>query len=189
MLRKFGFRSSFIALVVAVALVVPFVAPASADGGFVPGLAIALDGEDYYLAGAPVGSEGAQDIPGHEWEQITATELVGRHFNTGPGGKAQWWSSDADDGQLLYVVNALIDTWSPEKAKWYAGQGFGHYHEFVRASDGELHPDKVVWLRHIAVDDFTLDGGPHPEMAHAVTAGLDPIFIPNGPMPYDPEAE
>lgn len=84
------------------------------------GIAIKLDGEDYFFAGAPVGSEGVQDIPGHEWQQITPTELVGRRFNTGPGGKAQWWASDAEDGRLLFVVNAIIDTWSPEKAKWYA---------------------------------------------------------------------
>ena len=154
---------------------------------FVPGLAIPLDGEDYYLSGAPVGSEGAQDVPGHEWEQITASELVGRHFNTGPGGKAQWWSSDADDGQLLWVVNGVIDTWSPEKAKWYAGQGYVHYHELVRASDGKLHPDKVVWLRHIAVDDFTLDGGPHPpDPGIEITPGVSYEFLPNWDQPYNP---
>lgn len=62
-----------------------------------------------------------------------------------------------------------------------------HYHELVSAEDGSLHPDTVIWLRHVARTHFTLDGGPHPELAHTVSPGPDPEFIPNGMMPYDPQ--
>ncbi len=164
-------------------------AGAQENEGFVHGIRLTVDGEDYYLAGPPEGPNGESDLPGHYWTQLTPTELLGLHYNTGPGGAAQWWSSDAPDGELLYVVNAVIDTWTPQKAAWYASQGFVHYHELASAEDGSLHPDKVVWLRHIAVSSFTLDGGPHPELAYEATPGLNLNFIPNGMMPYVPDAE
>lgn len=159
--------------------------PAFANG-FVHGPVITVDGEDYYLAGPPDGEGDARDIPGHYWVQASPGQLVGKHYNTGPFGAANWWSSDADDGALLYEVHAVIDTWSAEKASEYAARGYVHYHELVRASDGALHPTKVVWLKHTAVTSFTLDGGPHPELSHAVTPGVDYEFIPNGSMSYNP---
>jgi selenium-binding protein 1 len=113
-------------------------------------------------------------------------ELVGKHYNTGPFGAPQWWSSDAPDGELLYMVHAIIDTWSEEKAADYAARGYVHYHELVSVADGTLHPSKVVWLKHFARTSFTLDGGPHPELSHAVTPGVDFEFIPNWNMPYSP---
>ncbi|HGY55248.1 MAG TPA: hypothetical protein ENK44_06095 [Caldithrix abyssi] len=155
--------------------------------GYEHGPIVIIDGVEYYLApGAPDGPNGATDIPGHYWKQLSFNRLQGRHFNTGPFGKAKWWSSDAPDGSLLFIVSAVIDTWSMEKAKKYAKKGFVHYHEFVTVADGSKHPTKVLWLRHIAVRSFTLDGGPHPELAHEVEPGLDWDFIPNGMMPYDP---
>lgn len=150
------------------------------------GIIVNVDGEDYYLAGAPDGPNGATDIPGHYWIQVRDNALNGKHYNTGPFGKPQWWSSDAPDGALLYKVRAILDEWTMEKAKAYASKGFLHYHEMVRVSDGALHPSKVLWLRHIAVRHFTLDGGPHPELAHEVNPGIDWQFIPNGMMPYNP---
>lgn len=189
MLHKLNPKRHFLVWIAVLALVALTVVPVSADSGkgFVHGIVINVDGEDYYLAGAPDGPNGATDIPGHYWRQTTPNRLVGKHFNTGPFGASQWWSSDAPDGALLYVVRAVIDTWSPQKAQRYAARGFVHYHELVRVSDGALHPNKVVWLQHIAVRSFTLDGGPHPELAHAVTPGIDLDFIPNGSMPYAPE--
>lgn len=83
------------------------------------------------------------------------------------------------DGELLYIVHAIIDTWSPEKAERYASRGYVHYHELVKVSDGSLHPTKVVWLKHTARTFFDLDGGPHPELAHYATPGVDFEFIPN----------
>lgn len=164
-----------------------FASPVAAKG-FVHGIIVNLDGEDYYLAGAPDGPGGATDIPGHYWAQGKGNpnRLVGKHYNTGPFGASQWWSSDAPDGELLYIVHGIIDTWSMEKAEWYASRGYVHYHEFVRVSDGTLHPEKVLWLKHIARTSFTLDGGPHPELSHDVTPGVDYEFIPNGLMPYIP---
>lgn len=35
--------------------------------GFVHAPVIMVDGEEYYMAGAPDGPGGATDIPGHEW--------------------------------------------------------------------------------------------------------------------------
>jgi len=101
-------------------------------------------------------------------------------------GAAQWWTSDAPDGELLFVIDAIIDTWSSEKAIAYAERGYGHYHELVSVEDGTEHPTKVLWLKHTARTAFDFNGGPHPELAHQVTPGVDYEFIPNGSMPYIP---
>lgn len=159
-------------------------ASAGGPGGFEHAPVIDVDGEDYYPAGAPDGPDGATDVPGHVWQQAGRNRLVGKHFNTGPFGASEWWSSDAGDGELLYVVNGIIDTWSPEQAESYARRGYLHYHHLLSVADGTLHPSKVMWLKHTAVGSFTLDGGPHPEFAHEVTPGVDTEFIPNGMMPY-----
>lgn len=160
--------------------------PGHGPDGFVHGIVIPVNGEDYYLAGAPDGPDGATDIPGHYWALVESRQLVGKHYNTGPSGAAQWWSLDADDGELLYTVDAIIDTWSETKAIYYISKGYVHYHELARVSDGQLHPSKVVWLRHTARTSFTLDGGPHPELSHQVVPGLDLDFIPNALQPYAP---
>jgi selenium-binding protein 1 len=185
MIGKTSKGKYLLALVAAAALVAVFALPVSAEG-YVHGIVINVDGDDYYLAGAPDGPGGAIDVPGHWWVQAGPNQLVGKHYNTGPFGAPNWWSSDADDGELLYVVKGTIDTWSAEKAEWYASRGFVHYHELVRVSDGEEHPTKVVWLKHIARATFDLDGGPHPEFGHLVTPGVDYEFMPNGQTPYAP---
>lgn len=159
---------------------------AQKTNGFVHAPIVNVDGENYYFAGAPDGPNGATDIPGHYWNQAGPKQLVGKHYNTGPFGAAQWWSSDAPDGEYLYKVHAIIDSWSPQKAEMYARRGYVHYHELVKVSDGSLHPTKVVWLKHTARTTFNLDGGPHPELAHDVRPGVDLEFIPNGSMPYTP---
>ena len=158
----------------------------TAWGSFEHAIMLTVDGESYYLAGAPDGPNGATDIPGHYWNQAGPSQLVGKHYNTGPFGALQWWTSDVPNGGLLYIVHGIIDTWDMEKAQMYADRGYVHYHELVKVDDGSLHPTKVIWLRHTAVDTFYLDGGPHPELAHLVTPGIDYEFIPNGMMPYNP---
>lgn len=178
-------RKLFITGIALFSLLAVFATPALAEG-YVHGITVDVDGEGYFLAGAPDGEGGATDIPGHYWVQAGPNQLVGKHYNTGPFGASSWWSSDAGDGQLLYQVHAIIDTWSAEKASQYAARGYVHYHELVSVANGELHPAKVVWLKHTAVTSFTLDGGPHPELSHAVTPGVDFGFIPNGSMPYSP---
>ncbi len=138
------------------------------------------------MAGEPDGPDRATDIPGHYWNQAGPIQFVGKHYNTGPFGAPQWWSSDVPDGELLYIVHGIIDTWSADKAEKYAARGYVHYHEFLSVMDGKLHPTKVVWLRHTARKSFTLDGGPHPELGYDVTPGVDYEFIPNGMDPYEP---
>ena len=161
--------------------------PASAKG-FVHGLVVDVDGVDYYLAGAPDGEGGAFDVPGHHWIQAGPRKLVGKHYNTGPFGAPQWWSPDAPDGELLYVVMGLIDTWSEEKAAIYLADGFTHRHEMVLVDDPTImHPTKVLWLKHIARTSFFFDGGPNRDFDHEVTPGVDFEFIPNGFMPYPEE--
>ncbi len=157
-----------------------------AAAGFERGVVIDVDGADYYLAGAPDGPGGSVDIPGHSWVVAGNGRLVGKHYNTGPFGAPQWWASDAPDGELLYVVHGVIDTWSDEKAERYASRGYVHYHELVSVDGGEEHPSKVVWLRHHARTSFTLDGGPRPDLAHSVTPGVDTEFINNYFVPYVP---
>ena len=184
---------AFVVLIVA-ALTIPLVSAAAIptlnngrNNGFVHAITIDVDGEYYYMAGAPDGAGGATDIPGHYWVQAGPNQLVGKHYNTGPFGAASWWSSDAGDGKLLWIVHAIIDTWSPEKAVSYADRGYVHYHEMVSVADGSEHPTKVVWLKHTARSTFTFDGGPHPEFgSRIVTPGVDINFLPNGMMPYMP---
>ncbi len=162
---------------------------APADKGFVHGAVIYIDGEEYYFEGAPDGVSGAYDIPGHDWVQAGPRKVVGKHYNTGPFGASNWWSSDAEDGALLYKVDCIIDTWSHEKAEAYYERGYVHYHEFRSVENGELHPNKVAWLKHTAVSRFTLDGGPgqpNPPYEHTVTPGVDTAFPNNSFDPYDP---
>jgi len=182
---KINLKKQLLIALAVVGLAAVAVVPASA-GGFAHAIVIDVDGVDYYMAGAPDGPGGATDIPGHYWVQAGPNKVVGKHYNTGPFGMSQWWSSDAPDGELLFVVQGVIDTWSPEKVEQYASRGYVHYHELLAVSDGAPHPTKVVWLKHIARTSFNFDGGPHPELGHQVTPGVDYDFIPNGMMPYIP---
>jgi len=170
------------------------VVPAYAKRGFQQGIQILVDGELYYLAGPP----SINDVPGHYWVMAGPNQLVGKHYNTGPPGtpfETQGWSSDAPDGELLYIVHAIIDEWSLSDAMHYASRGYVHYHELVKVSDGTLHPSKVVWLKHTARTTFTLDGGPAawsptppPQVPywHEVTPGVDFEFPNNYLIPYSP---
>lgn len=154
---------------------------------FERGIVLSVDGEDYYLMGPADAPDGAMDVPGHYWIKAGKNKIVGRHYNTGPFGASNWWSSDADDGSLLYKVDGIIDEWTEENADWYSSRGYVHYHELVQVSDGEtLHPSKVAWLKHTAVQHFNLDGGPMPQFAHEVSPGIDWEFMPNYHMPYNP---
>lgn len=175
-----------ITLMITVVALLAVVVVAVSAAGFTHAPVIMVDGEAYYMAGPPDGPDGATDIPGHEWVQDGPKQIQGKHYNTGPFGAPQWWSSDADNGELLFIVHGIIDTWSEPKAAKYATKGYIHYHELVSTEDGSLHPTKVVWLKHTARSSFNLDGGPHPELAHDVTPGVDYDFIPNGTMPYNP---
>ncbi|MEN8118633.1 MAG: hypothetical protein ABFS16_16740 [Bacteroidota bacterium] len=158
--------------------------------GFVHGIVVDIDGMDYYFAGAPDGPNGEFDVPGHSWVQSGPDKVVGKHYNTGPFGAPKWWSSDAEDGDLLYIVHGIIDEWTEMKAEHYAKRGFVHYHEFIKVNGGELHPHKVVWLKHTAVTSFTLDGGPgqpNPPYEHMVKPGVDFMFPNNYMNPYHPD--
>ena len=179
-------RRSIVVVVVAALLAVVTIVPVGAQG-FERGVVVLVeDGTAYYFAGEPVGA--GSDVPGHFWVQAGPSQWVGKHYNTGPLGspfEASGWSSDAGDGELLYIVHGIVDTWSLEKAKAYAARGYVHRHELVTA-DGDLHPSKVIWFRHTARTSFTLDGGPafwqgnpNPPYEHAVTPGVDYAFPNN----------
>lgn len=155
---------------------------------FKHGIKVEVDGKSYYFVGPADAPGGAKDVPGHDWVQLGPNELVGYHYNTGPAGAAKWWSSDADDGALLFVVHAIIDAWSLPKAAAYLSKGYTHYHELEGVMDGKIHPTKIVWLRHVAVGSFNFDGGPMPQMGHQVTPGVDYEFMPNWQKPYTAEA-
>ena len=173
MSKVIGTRKSYIVGLVVLSLLVLTVGVASAKGFTHAGI-IVVDGEDYYMAGGP-------DIPGHFWVQAGPNQVVGKHYNSGPGGATQWWSSDAPDGALLFMVDGIIDTWSTEKAANYASRGYVHYHELITLTDDgdwEEHPTKVVWLKHTAVSSFNFDGGPMPAKGHQVSPGVDYEFMP-----------
>ena len=157
--------------------------------GYVRYIIVNLDGDDYYLDGPPDGPNGAKDVPGHTWTQAGPNQILGKHYNTGPNESPKWWSSNAPDGEFLYKVQGIIDTWSSEKAEAYASRGYVHYHEFVKVSNNELHPTKVLWLKHTARTRFTLDGGPgapNPPYEHDVKPGIDYEFPNNYSNPYTP---
>jgi hypothetical protein len=185
MVSVMSMSKSFTVGFIVLSLLVLSFGVASAEG-YTHAPVLDVDGVDYYMAGAPDGLDGATDIPGHYWVQAGPDMVVGKHYNTGPGGLSSWWSSDAPDGAFLWKVEGIFDTWSLEKAAYYASRGYVHYHELVSVSDGEEHPTKVVWLKHTAVSSFYFDRGPHPELGHEVTPGVDYDFIPNGLMPYTP---
>jgi hypothetical protein len=103
-------RALNLLVVLTMLFVVAIAAPVSAK--FEHAIVFDVDGEDYYMAGAPDGPGGAIDIPGHYWVQAGSGQVEGKHLNTGPGGAPQWWSSDAPDGELLYKVHGIIDEWT-----------------------------------------------------------------------------
>jgi hypothetical protein len=180
----------FVAMTMVAVVAVLAVVPASAKG-FERGVVVLVEnGEEYYFAGEPVGD--GWDIPGHSWVKAGKNQWVGKHVNKGPqvpNPPWPYWSSDAADGELLYIVHGIIDTWSMEKGEEYAARGYVHRHELVTAA-GELHPTKVIWFRHTARTRFTLDGGPgypNPPYEHYVTPGVDYKF-PNN-YSVDPWAE
>lgn len=182
--RNVGKLGLLVTLVAALAALIAV--PISARG-FEHGIVMTVDGTDYYLEGAPDGPGGAFDIPGHAWVQAGPNKIVGKHYNTGPFGMANWWASDAGDGEFLFKVDGIIDTWTPDKAQMYADRGYVHYHELRAVAGGSHHPTKVVWLRHIARTTFTLDGGPHPQTPGLpMTPGVAENFLPNWWMPYAP---
>ena len=154
--------------------------------GFARWPVITVDGQDYYWAGAPDGPNGVTDVPGHYWVQAGPNKLVAKHYNTGPFGSPKFWSSDAPDGELLYMAQVIIDEWTPENAESYAARGYVHYHELLSVDDGSPHPTKVGWFKHIARTTFTRDGGPAPDPETLVTPGVDYNFIPNWSVPYSP---
>lgn len=185
MSKKISTRKTVFGSLMVFVLLTLTIGIASAEG-FERWPVITVDGEDYYWAGAPDGPNGETDVPGHYWVQAGPNKLVAKHYNTGPFGASQWWSSDAPDGELLYMAQVIIDEWTPDKAESYAALGYVHYHELVSVADGTLHPTKVGWFKHIARTTFTRDGGPHPDTTQQVTPGVDYNFIPNWSVPYNP---
>ncbi len=103
---------------------------------FVHGIEIKLDDQTYFFAGPPDGPNGATDVPGHQWLRIGKYRLIGKHYNTGPFGVPNFWSSDAGDGALLYVMDAVIDKWTETKALQYYMKGYIHYHMLINAETG-----------------------------------------------------
>ncbi|UCC61485.1 MAG: hypothetical protein JSV36_11785 [Anaerolineae bacterium] len=183
---NFKLSKLFLVGTAVVALAGVLALPASA-GGFIRGIVVNVDGVDYYLAGPPDAPGGARDVPGHYWVQAGPDKLVGKHYNTGPFGAPKWWSSDAPDGEFLFKVDGIIDTWSPEKAARYASRGYVHYHELISVAEGSLHPDKVVWFKHTARTSFTFDGGPHPpDPGLEIRPGVVYNFLPNWDRPCNP---
>ena len=176
MLRKS--RKYLLLLVMLLALMALTIAVVSA-AGFNRPVVFNFDDGDYII----------KPIPGHDWNQAGPNQAVGKHVNTGPAAAgAPWstWSYDAPDGELLFIVHGIVDTWSKDKAMQYAARGYVHYHELISVTDGSEHPTKVIWLRHTARTSFNFDGGPHPELAHEVTPGVDNAFIPNWMKEYQP---
>ena len=170
--------SRVLLMAVAVAIGALFISAPVAAKGFVQGIAIDVDGEDYYLAEVLV----ENDVIGHYWVQAGPKQLVGKHYNDYYNSEP-FWSDDAPENELLYVVHGIIDTWTREKAELYASRGYVHYHELAAVSDGTPHPNKVVWLKHTARTRFTFTAM---GMERNITPGIDWEFMPNWQMPYTP---
>ena len=156
---------------------------------FTHGIVVKIDNIGYYFDGPADGANGTKDAPGHYWWQDAPTHLYGLHYNIGPFGEEQWWSSDAKDNELLYVVDVIIAPWTNKTAYEFAKQGYVHYHELVRTDNSEKHPELVAWFKHVAVPaGFILDKGPMPEDKHIVAAGIDYRFLNNYFIQYNPKA-
>ena len=50
-----------------------------AGNGFIHGIIIEIDGEDYYFAGPPDGPNGENDVPGHYWRKAGKDKVNGKH--------------------------------------------------------------------------------------------------------------
>jgi hypothetical protein len=160
------------------------------DHNFVHGIVVNLNGSDYYFDGPTDAKGGAKDAPGHYWRQVSSDHIYGLHYNTGPFGETNWWSSDAKGDELLYLTDAIIAPWTNETATDMAKNGYVHYHEFVRTDNGEKHPTLVAWFKHVAIPkSFTLDKGADPTQSHKVEDGIDYKFLNNYNIPYDPNAQ
>lgn len=156
-------------------------------GRFERGVVLHLDGKDYFVKGPMI--DGKRDQPGHTWIDLGHGQLLGLHVNTGPLGAPSWWATGEPDGELLYIVQAQVDTWSERKLAFYRRQGFVHYHHLVTTDTNRPHPTKVLWMRHFAVRSFYFDGGPRPWLAHQVQPGLDRDYQPNAKFRYPPKEE
>lgn len=44
------------------------------------------------------------------------TDENGKHYHSGSFGAPVWWSSDAPDGELVYMANVIIDECTPRVA-------------------------------------------------------------------------
>ena len=155
---------------------------------FTHGITVQVDNIGYYFDGPADGINGTKDAPGHYWWQDAPRHLYGLHYNIGPYGEEQWWSSDAKGNELLYVVDVIIAPWTNKTAHEFAKQGYVHYHELVRTDNGEKHPELVAWFKHVAVPTaFILDKGAMPEDKHIVAAGIDYRFLNNYFIPYNPK--
>ncbi|MDH5229928.1 MAG: hypothetical protein OEY38_07715 [Gammaproteobacteria bacterium] len=153
------------------------------DNTFIHGIKLNIEDELYYFRGPADGANGEQDSPGHSWVQF-GNRLIGKIHNTGPFGEANGWSPDQADGALLYILEARIDSWNELKAAKYYAKGYTHYHRIVRVDNGEPHPQKVVWIKHVAVSHFYLVPRRRPELAHWVAPGIDFEFVTNWNQAY-----
>ena len=83
---------------------------------FVHGIEVDIDGVKYYFDGPADADKGAKDAPGHYWWQDSPNHIYGLHLNIGPFGEEKWWSSDAKNNELLFLVDAIIAPWSEKDA-------------------------------------------------------------------------
>lgn len=150
------------------------------DGGseIVDDVTFMIDGEPYQLEGT---TDEQQALPGHEWLQVSETEYFARHHNIGPDEAESWWATEAVNDELLYVVNVVIDTWTPKKAEDFADRGY----MLSPLEDGTRHPEQVAWMQHIALTTFNLDGGPQPLLGHDVVPDINRLFMPNWSTTYE----
>ncbi len=124
-------------------------------------------------------------LPGHEWLKIGRNRILGKHLNTGPFGAESWWASGEKDGIVLYSVKDVIDTWSDVKSIHYHNKGLANYVPLLSVEGGvTLHPTKVLWVRHAATKDFTMDVF---GIVRDVEAGYEFEFFPNWNVPYPGE--
>ncbi len=166
---------------------------------FVPGIKIELKSGDYYFRGPPIDPNdlnGATDIPGHEWVRVGKRRLLGKHYNlsanTGTyANTPYYWTDDVETGGLLWYVDAVIDTWTEQKALQYYIKGYVRYSALLNADTRELHPTKVVWLKHVAATEFTFDGDIPTRVfckiePYDVKFGVDYQLCPNWDTPFNP---
>jgi len=156
----------------------------SQHGGFVHRLLSYVYDLDYYLAEASEGQDYANDMAGQYW--IPAGELltVEEHYNITTFGELSWYESDADDGEILFMVVEITEE-SKISTNASAPGGYVHNHEIILVPEDTMYPTEVLRLKPLAGRRSIFDGGLHREFEQEFEQEVDYGSVSKLVMTYE----